>query len=752
MSPSNGSLPEKILPRRAAATKAAMLASEQLLSSPPHSDEDGTAGISGKTSRRSRSRTSKSTNVDLDSKLAVSHERSKCRSDKSELVQKSPNLYLRSLPSFSDSDSDLENLNTLKSPLPEPRASRKRRRSPPIEVTNGVSSNALTGETSPLTSPEQTFKSVLKSANQPAPTSSTSSAKRELSHISISSSDDEDVIITSMIYAVDMLVWVRLNRSGSVCPDETNTMWWPAKVVRSSPLRVLLFGKPPCTHAAHSNIEVDISKSSDHVVLSLTTPSNNLRFHARNYASFVDKSSGLVSPRKRQKVFDAELHAKWEDAFRLMLEVDRVMNNDGFPRMLSYYTTNDARDSSEEVETILDSPIIADDDEDWKPPPCNPMYEIPGELILAKETTKSTQYWPARIIAYVPPTNPSQKQKYRVLYYDGTVKNISPNLFYMETDEGFKDCIMGDDMDNYGLDEVDNRSPSTSPDKDDDPRSPSPTPTTPPPDDFAFIYNIYEQFQYAKPILAAILQERYLPVKPRHEMFMKSEATRRKVCDTGHEKGEFTAAEVEELSAHIRRWIRRRAQRQELGLILPDDPQEFPQAENLSNDVLLSDDTLEMPLSQASGEATDTDAMSEAPLPPSSLLSVVSEKDDTAHAEKTTHDLADETALQEVTHLGQRKSFSTLSEIEQITYCTNILLPEVVLQLLLWRSGLRQIPELLSAEEEERLHHLAEEKARERYWVHDIVLYKRGLNKKMLGHSRSSTFSQPKSRLRSGRL
>lgn len=68
--------------------------------------------------------------------------------------------------------------------------------------------------------------------------------------------------------------------------------------------------------------------------------------------------------------------------------------------------------------------------------------------------------------------------------------------------------------------------------------------------------------------------------------------------------------------------------------------------------------------------------------------------------------------------------------IEQ--YCTNVLLPEAILQLLLWRSGLRKSLELLSPSEEEELHSRAEEKAIEVDWVRQIVYAKRGITGSML--------------------
>lgn len=108
-----------------------------------------------------------------------------------------------------------------------------------------------------------------------------------------------------------------------------------------------------------------------------------------------------------------------------------------------------------------------------------------------------------------------------------------------------------------------------------------------------------------KPILIAILQQRYLPVKLRHDLFMGSAASRKKVCDTGHEKGELRGPEVEQLNTCIRRWIQRRKQRQELGLIPPDEPQGFPQ-EDLPEGVTNTDNSLaDPPPSVASGNDID---------------------------------------------------------------------------------------------------------------------------------------------------
>ena len=57
-------------------------------------------------------------------------------------------------------------------------------------------------------------------------------------------------------------------------------------------------------------------------------------------------------------------------------------------------------------------------------------------------------------------------------------------------------------------------------------------------------------------------------------------------------------------------------------------------------------------------------------------------------------------------------------------YCLNILLPEAVRQILLWRSGKRTSMQLLSSEEEEDLYQEGQTLLNETDWVFDIMRYR----------------------------
>jgi hypothetical protein len=56
-----------------------------------------------------------------------------------------------------------------------------------------------------------------------------------------------------------------------------------------------------------------------------------------------------------------------------------------------------------------------------------------------------------------------------------------------------------------------------------------------------------------------------------------------------------------------------------------------------------------------------------------------------------------------------------------LQYCLNVLLPEAIRQILLWREGKRTSYELLSDAEEEALHKVGEEMLQKTDWVYDTM-------------------------------
>ena len=75
-------------------------------------------------------------------------------------------------------------------------------------------------------------------------------------------------------------------------------------------------------------------------------------------------------------------------------------------------------------------------------PSADPLLELPGELVLAKEGKLRTQYWPAKLLEFVKPKRPHNKPKYKVLFFDGTIKHIDTDWFYTTTDDEFTKCTV----------------------------------------------------------------------------------------------------------------------------------------------------------------------------------------------------------------------------------------------------------------------------------------------------------------------
>lgn len=72
----------------------------------------------------------------------------------------------------------------------------------------------------------------------------------------------------------------------------------------------------------------------------------------------------------------------------------------------------------------------------------NILYDIPGELVLAKERRNETRYWPAKLMKFLPLTKADEKPRYEVLFFDGTVKKMHDHtdMFYTMMHDGFRTC------------------------------------------------------------------------------------------------------------------------------------------------------------------------------------------------------------------------------------------------------------------------------------------------------------------------
>lgn len=585
-----------------------------------------------------------------------------------------------------------------------------------------------------------------------------------------------------------VLVFARLDLSGAPSESE-DAMWWPAQVVdRGPPLRLTPFGRHPGWSAKHAPAAaLALPSTSPELVRPFRAGPTQLRFDEKTFAPSRPLAELALSPRKRRRTDWHELVARWGEARDLMLKAHQDAN-DGMPLLLSRYIADvsSPRRNKHKRGASCVSADLSDDatPSTWKPPPPNFMYDIPGELILAKDRKRDKHCWPAKIMKYHPPRNHKEKPLYEILFFDGTVKKVpdDEDMFYTPAHEGFRTCKLGEAEDDYGLNEgardeeeepgfqADTEAEET----DEQLRAASPPPTLPAPTAFAHDLTIAEQFAYTKPVLAALLNGRHAPSLPRHMGFMRGGRARRAVINGAWKRGELGPRDQDELDACVRRWMRRRFRRQQLGLVPPDErviarddaAQAAGGAEGSIGRVEqpVSVPVLDLDLDLEPSATDDSEsAFSDARPPPSSLatgesIRAVSEalhedgtswQDDKMDVAMNAIEVDDGagTALlskpDDSMALGgphdktlsagvPLPTYAELSPLDQITYCTSVLLPEAVLQLLLWRGGYRETPELLPPEEEARLYEIALEKADATDWVHDIIRMKRSVDRKTL--------------------
>ncbi|KAG1734307.1 hypothetical protein EDB19DRAFT_1727904 [Suillus lakei] len=353
---------------------------------------------------------------------------------------------------------------------------------------------------------------------------------------------------------VDTLVWVLVNDLGviitSVPHDDDDIelleerMWWPARVVQKQPLRVTLFGD-----LALSRQPSTISSPSAHNIQPVHNLSGGKRFSRATFqvSSLATSESSSPSPRKKAKT---DICERWEAAVKAMEDADGL-KRDGMPEMISAYTGGTFSSEEEDLDDLRSikkakvtshAEFEAPTDRAWSPPPPDPMLQIPGELVLAQALrTRSNKYWPAQLIAYVPPTKPGGKERY----------NLTRDKFWTSEEEGFVMCDLGE----FESAVQDTETPDSEDEPEDRKRSPSPQLTDSPPGADAFAdLSIHAQLAYVKPVLSAILQGRYTPASKSHEAFMRGGAARSSLMKRAAVRGGLDPNEVKQSQKLIARW------------------------------------------------------------------------------------------------------------------------------------------------------------------------------------------------------
>ncbi|KAI6036021.1 hypothetical protein BKA83DRAFT_4157016 [Pisolithus microcarpus] len=371
----------------------------------------------------------------------------------------------------------------------------------------------------------------------------------------------------------------------------------------------------------------------------------------------------------------------------------------------------------------------------YSPCPPDPTLQIPGELVLA-QAPGSTCYWPGKILDH----HPDRSEKYRV---------IRSKLWTSE-ERGFVTCMLGqwESAVKVTDDDLDSEDDSEASEGEGQGDAEGVTSGPPPPTEFDGL-SVNAQLAYVKPVLRAVLGKGYAPAIAKHNAFMKGGPARAALLKEAGVRGGLDVRFIKAVQRAICKWVLGDSAKRIKEPVDPDvsmengegatdpaDPvvrkepvikgdSENWKIEGVGDSNPPSDSQVAEEAPQAStsedgsregaSEKTDTcmvvdgDGQVNA-----SVAAVAPEGEDhpsgTAELKPMTEQVVEPTSAQPDSSERSCRlqvgcdEFESLSGVEKLDYCLNILLPEAIKQLLLWKSGERTSSALLSDDEERRLH------------------------------------------------
>lgn len=214
---------------------------------------------------------------------------------------------------------------------------------------------------------------------------------------------------------------------------------------------------------------IDVKIPSAANIISLTDPLGRPRFEA-DPPFILPTRSVKASPSKRRKLDEDDFEIRWRTARSEMIEEKQRDEDDGLPPVEFAFSSSSINASTSTFTPVekekeikikrgkskgrttskvrrrnVDDSASGEDvglntSSRFSPPPPDVLLEIPGELVLARVKKNELQYWPAKVLEYIPPKHAKDHSKYAVLFCDSTTAEIPRELFFVYDDDGFHSC------------------------------------------------------------------------------------------------------------------------------------------------------------------------------------------------------------------------------------------------------------------------------------------------------------------------
>ncbi|EJD02178.1 uncharacterized protein FOMMEDRAFT_147243 [Fomitiporia mediterranea MF3/22] len=528
------------------------------------------------------------------------------------------------------------------------------------------------------------------------------------------------------------------------------------------------------------------------------SPSNVISYNSRSLTADTFWSLPSSSSRARPVNFE-KIKSRWELACKEILKED-IRVNDGFPTSVAAILSQSLSDSDESRDDSAsrrgrgrkgrESSPKPPEISPWSPPPPDPNVTIPGEHVLSATKAKgcSGKYYPAKIIAYVAPSDPTVRPKYTVHFMDNIQEDVTRDKFYIYEQEEFGTCKLGEFMSVESLhegDAEDGLGEDIFTETNNDLVIPEfPLLPAPPPEKFCEL-SMVQQISHIMPILKEITNNNYKPAEKRVTAFLNGGRERVEMSREAPQRGTLTRVELNQLARIIKSWAQRIGQSNDATrdvngsrvVDTHDHPDLRPKSpskedESLQEPSSSPEDLLDKQVLREVQDEGQVPSLPPSSLPPSSTANVQDDspsntpkvvgKDDlngTAHesadkVEPFSDDLRQEDGVEAVANQQvfvaptstksnpTNPSFEDLLGHEKIHFCTDVLLKEAIIQLLLWRVGKRQVPEPLSDAEEILLHEIGSNLASEFDIAHTVRALRMRKEKSLQAKKMSSSSKQ----------
>lgn len=217
--------------------------------------------------------------------------------------------------------------------------------------------------------------------------------------------------------------------------------------------------------------DVEIQAPSHINILPLEDSVGRARFESPTFITASVLTEGVEgSPRKKQKHDRGSREDRWRVAIgQLLHEKEDDPGSDAMPEVgtlgFAVYVSSGPqtktsptkgvkgtpratgtrkrnKNSASDAEDGLDVDIsgFKSEEDRWSPPPADDSLDIPGELLLARETKNATVYWPARIIEYRPPKERTESGGYLLEFLDNSQISVPRHFFFTAEEDGFTTC------------------------------------------------------------------------------------------------------------------------------------------------------------------------------------------------------------------------------------------------------------------------------------------------------------------------